>query len=61
MNAMKKLNNYLEVNYREFEIRILQNLIPDHIPTKQWKLYLEKKFDKNMSGMQKKVYDIREV
>jgi hypothetical protein len=39
----------MELDYQEFEIRILNELVPDHIPGAQWKEYLEGKRDKERS------------
>ncbi len=38
---MGNARNWLECDYEEFEIRILQKLVPEHIPVQQWKEYLD--------------------
>lgn len=36
--------NYHEIDYKEFEIRILEKLVPNHVPKEQWKQFLEGKY-----------------
>jgi hypothetical protein len=37
---------FREIDYREFEMRILHNLVPSHIPGEQVIKYLEGKHDR---------------